>query len=255
MTIIHKEYRIVMPITTQKYNICQLYTVAALSKSESTGDTSIKIVENKDYDHEVLGHCRKTHKILNLNSKVPYIIRKCMPSNDALKLVETAYNAYPKCSTTYTNKYFNENTFKMTVNSVHVDGVDFQDNINEMPANIWKNTKVDYIDIAVDGEYEVKPSDYISQKAKIGPLHKGWIEDFKKQNIPLMTCYKQVSIEINCFGLGWLVNEVEKQLRKIFATSHQQMFCQMDDWYDLTIEDIRKIEEETKKLLDNIKEA
>jgi Phosphatidylinositol transfer protein len=38
--------------------------------------------------------------------------------------------------------------------------------------------------------------------------------------------------------------------RKLFLNFHRQVFCWMDQWYGLTMLDIRRIEEETKRDLD-----
>ncbi|TBT97470.1 phosphatidylinositol transfer protein [Hamiltosporidium tvaerminnensis] len=267
MTTLRKEYRIVLPVTLSEYNIAQLYTVAEMSKSESTGDTSIEILENIDFDHEIYGKCRKTIKTMNLNSKVPSVIRKVLPSK-ALSLEEVAYNLFPKCVTTYTNKAFSSSSFKVTVESLHIDGNIYKENIFNKSIGEWKETKVEYIDISktiVDTKYD--PTVFRSEKKGIGPLviqsrdgkdksknkeYKDWIEECVDKNIPLMTCYKYVTVEINYFGFGWLTKEVDRNIQKIFIGAHQKLFCDMDNWCDLTLEDIRQIEVTTKEELKKI---
>ena len=39
---------------------------------------------------------------------------------------------------------------------------------------------------------------------------------------------------------------------KFFGSFHRQVFCWMDEWYGLTMDDIRRIEDETKKELDKV---
>ena len=41
--------------------------------------------------------------------------------------------------------------------------------------------------------------------------------------------------------------------RRLFLTFHRQVFCEVDKFVDLTMEDIRKIEDETKKALDEVR--
>ncbi|KAF7684604.1 Phosphatidylinositol transfer protein alpha isoform [Astathelohania contejeani] len=243
MTILKKEYRIVLPLTISEYNIGQLYTVAQMSKSESTGDTSIIILENKDDVHPVLGKCRKTVKIMNLGSKVPAIIRKCV-SDKALSLTEEAYNAFPRCNTHYVNNYFSSEKFSVSVESVHEEGAALRNDVFGDAEAI-----VDFIDIggpAVDKRYD--PSKHQNSRGPLGPE---WIRRCQEKGIPLMTCYKKVTIQVNCFGLGWVTKEVDKQMRNIFLISHQQLFCSMDDWINLSLQDIRDIEEQTKKELES----
>ena len=41
-----------------------------------------------------------------------------------------------------------------------------------------------------------------------------------------------------------------QQEKRLFTNFHRQVFCWMDKWYGLTMDDIRRIEEETKHELD-----
>jgi hypothetical protein len=40
------------------------------------------------------------------------------------------------------------------------------------------------------------------------------------------------------------------QEERLFRNFHRQLFCWMDQWYGLTMQDIRKLEAEAKKELD-----
>ena len=37
--------------------------------------------------------------------------------------------------------------------------------------------------------------------------------------------------------------------KRVFTKFHREVCCWIDQWYGLTIEDIRRIEEETKRIL------
>lgn len=249
MAIVHIEYRIVLPLTLEEYNISQLYVVAQLSKSESTGDTSIKILENTDYEHEAFGKCRKTVKIMNLNSKVPGFIRAIVPSKKALRLEETAYNAYPRCNTNYKNLYFSESTFKMQVDSLHKSGADFEDNVLNLPDNLYSKTKIVYLDISEN----IINKDFDPKKVEgRGVNGKGWIEKCKENGVPLMTCYKHVTVEVNFFPFGSIAGKIADKMKDIFLEAHQRLYCEIDNWISMTIDDIRKLEEETKNDLEKI---
>ena len=93
------------------------------------------------------------------------------------------------------------------------------------------------------------PSKFRSEKANRGPLGKEW----RKTTQPMMCCYKLVMGEFKWFGLQ---NKVEKFIQhaeqRIFFIFHRQIFCWMDKWYGLTMEDIRNLEEKTKKELDDV---
>lgn len=87
-----------------------------------------------------------------------------------------------------------------------------------------------------------------------------------------MTCYKLVTAKFKWFGLQnkieQLIHEVcdfaksmtltatkidtPQTERKIFLLFHRQVFCWLDRWYGLTIQDIREIEERTINELDEV---
>ncbi|RWS16681.1 phosphatidylinositol transfer protein alpha isoform-like protein, partial [Dinothrombium tinctorium] len=71
---------------------------------------------------------------------------------------------------------------------------------------------------------------------------------------PVMTCYKLVTVEFKWFGLQNKVESfIQKTERRIFLNFHRQVFCWIDRWYGLTIEDIRELEDKTKKELDELR--
>ena len=44
-----------------------------------------------------------------------------------------------------------------------------------------------------------------------------------------------------------------KQEKRIFTNFHRQLFCWIDKWIDLTIEDIRRMEDETQNELEAVR--
>lgn len=45
-----------------------------------------------------------------------------------------------------------------------------------------------------------------------------------------------------------------QQEKRLFTKFHRQVFCWLDKWIDLTMDDIRRMEEETQKELDEVTE-
>lgn len=85
-----------------------------------------------------------------------------------------------------------------------------------------------------------------SRKTERGPLEHKWFSDCQ----PVMTCYKLVTVEVKIFGLqtrmeGFIVNNQ----KRILITFHRRMFLTIDDWCELTMEDINRLEIQTKKEL------
>lgn len=126
--------------------------------------------------------------------------------------------------------------------------------MHELPEDKLKQREVINIDIANDpvlaSDYKETedPKKFKSQKTGRGPLVGA---DWPKKVDPVMTCYKLVTCEFKWFGLQTRVEQfIQKSERRLFTSFHRQVFCWMDSWYGLTMDDIRAIEDKTKEELD-----
>lgn len=71
-----------------------------------------------------------------------------------------------------------------------------------------------------------------------------------------MCAYKLVTVKFKWWGLQNKVeNFIHKQEKRLFTNFHRQLFCWLDKWVDLTMDDIRRMEEETKKQLDEVSDT
>jgi len=91
------------------------------------------------------------------------------------------------------------------------------------------------------------PSKFHSNKSGRGPLLGKWQDAVD----PVMTCYKLVTVEFKWFGLQNRVeNFIQRAERRLFTNFHRQVFCWIDKWYGMTMEDIRALEEKVRDELD-----
>lgn len=257
-----KEYRVTMPLTVEEYQIGQLYSVAEASKNETGGGEGVEVRKNEPFtDHPgLLGgrftHGQYTYKVYHLQSKVPSIIRMIAPKG-ALEIHEEAWNAYPYCRTVLTNPGYMNSNFVICVESMHCPDTGDQENVHELPPEKLKNREVVRIDIANDSvaskDYKETedPAKFASNKTGRGPLiGPNWHRSVK----PVMTCYKLVTCEFKWFGLQNKVESyIQKTERRLFLNFHRQVFCWIDRWHGLTIQDIREIEERTRRELDELR--
>ncbi|KAG7214296.1 hypothetical protein INR49_023184, partial [Caranx melampygus] len=95
VTMLIKEYRIILPVSVEEYQVGQLYAVAEASKSETGGGEGVEVLVNEPYENDGQKG-QYTHKIYHLQSKVPGIVRALAPKG-ALEVHEKAWNAYPYC--------------------------------------------------------------------------------------------------------------------------------------------------------------
>lgn len=162
-------------------------------------------------------------------------------------IVEYSWNAFPHCRTEYYNAYYGDK-FMLSVETIHANDRGTQGNAVSLPAEEIEKRKVDYINIACADSY-VKmgdgedPSRFVSAKTGRGSLKPRFIEDHD----PIMCCYKVVKFRFKVFALQSKVESWGQQygIRNPFLQAHRRLFCWMDEWYGLTIEDIRKMEDET----------
>jgi hypothetical protein len=247
--VLIKEYRVPLPLTVEEYQVAQLFTVADMSKSETKGDTAVEILVNEPYDDSELGKGQYTHKIYHLGSRVPRWIAAICPSS-ALKLEEKAWNSYPYCRTVLTNGFLRDR-FSLTVESWHKDDVLDLENVHELPPEKLKQREVIYVDISKtehmdpkDVSSESDPTTFRSIKTNRGPLKDGWINQSK----PRMCCYKLITIKFKVFGFETRVESfIAKTQLNMLLKFHRQLFCLIDQWFGLTMEDIRRLEDDAKR--------
>jgi len=262
--MIIKEFRVILPLTVDEYRIGQLYTVAEASKNQTGGGEGVEIVVNEAFNersHPLVGNStyktgQYTLKMYHLESKIPGFVRAVMPKG-SMVLQEDAWNAFPYCKTVLTNPGYMKENMEISIETMHKNDNGTTENIHRLPDAEWKTVEVIKIDIANDDidkkDYKEAedPKKFYSEKTKRGKLTKTWIDNAN----PVMTCYKLVKAK---FSFKLISSIVEKMIingeRRIFTLFHRQLFCTIDSWIELTIEDIRKIEEDTKKKLDEARQ-
>uniref|UniRef100_A0A8B9LD40 Phosphatidylinositol transfer protein membrane associated 2 n=1 Tax=Astyanax mexicanus TaxID=7994 RepID=A0A8B9LD40_ASTMX len=118
---------------------------------------------------------------------------------------------------------------------------------------------IDPIDIVKDiiapHEYlaEEDPKLYKSLKTQRGPLNDDWIEEININPgaMPVMCAYKLCKVEFRYWGMQSKIERFihDVGLRKVMVRAHRQAWCWQDEWYGLTMEDIRQLELETQLAL------
>ncbi|XP_040467598.1 phosphatidylinositol transfer protein beta isoform isoform X2 [Aptenodytes patagonicus] len=254
--VLIKEFRVVLPCSVQEYQVGQLYSVAEASKNETGGGEGIQVLKNEPYEKDG-EKGQYTHKIYHLKSKVPGFVRMIAPEG-SLVFHEKAWNAYPYCRTIVTNEYMKDDFF-IKIETWHKPDLGTSENVHNLDPNTWKSVEVVHIDIA--DRTQVEPGDYKadedpalfqSVKTKRGPLGPNWKKELATdEECPKMCAYKLVTIKFKWWGLQNKVeNFIQKQEKRIFTNFHRQLFCWIDKWIDLTMEDIRRMEDETQKELE-----
>lgn len=241
------EYQIAMPVSVEEYQVAQLFAVAKASEQETTGEDGVEIVKNEPFEQDgVKG--QYTFKIYHLGKRLPGWLSSMLPK-DLKQVREEAWNAFPNCKTVISSPYLGEK-FEIKIESKHLPfdaAVGMLPNVHGLDEKQLKKRSVEVVDIAfshVDDKKCPDPKTFKSTKTGRGPLDKkGW----QLTANPAMVCYKLCSIKVDYALVG---GKVEKWIqgfeKNLFTTFHRKVFCWIDDWFGLSIADIRRMEEETR---------
>ncbi|KFM78565.1 Phosphatidylinositol transfer protein alpha isoform, partial [Stegodyphus mimosarum] len=142
--------------------------------------------------------------------------------------------------------------FFISIETMHCADRGDQENVHELPPEKLRIREVEYIDIGNDPvapkDYKETedPSKFKSEKTGRGSLTGNWRDTVN----PVMCAYKLVTVEFKWFGLQTKVESfIQSAEQRLFLKFHREVFCWIDQWYGLTMADIRRMEEETKNAL------
>uniref|UniRef100_A0A1A9VQB3 Phosphatidylinositol transfer protein N-terminal domain-containing protein n=1 Tax=Glossina austeni TaxID=7395 RepID=A0A1A9VQB3_GLOAU len=250
--VLTKEYRICMPLSCEEYQIGQLYMIARHSYEQSSNGEGVEIITNEPCEDETYGKGQYTEKPVCLYGFSPYVlVYFILQKNRGIFIpLQKQCSFVPKLNILIRTKYEDNNG-----NS---------ENSLNLTADQLKHRLVDNIDIAFDelsnGKHYKKEEDpkfFTSKKTNRGCLIEGWRDTDK----PIMCSYKLVDVSFEVWGLQTKVEEfIHRSIRDILLLGHRQAFAWIDDWYDMSLDDVRAYEHEThqetnKKLNINNKTA
>ncbi|XP_063066410.1 membrane-associated phosphatidylinositol transfer protein 2-like [Engraulis encrasicolus] len=252
-----KEYRIPMPLSVEEYRIAQLYMIQKKSREESCGEGSgVEILENRPYSDGPGGEGQYTHKVYHIGQHIPGWFRSILPKA-ALRVEEESWNAYPYTRTRYTCPFVEK--FSIDIETYYKPDTGTKEDVFNLSNSEKRERTVDPIDIVKDviapHEYlaEEDPRLYRSEKTLRGPLTDEWIQQLEDDPSigPVMCAYKLCKVEFRYWGMQSKIERFihDVGLRKVMVRAHRQAWCWQDEWYGLTIEDIRQLELETQLAL------
>ncbi|XP_059092969.1 protein retinal degeneration B-like isoform X1 [Tigriopus californicus] len=261
-----KEYRIPLPMTVEEYRIAQLYMIAKKSREESKGtESGVEIMVNEPYTDGPGGSGQYTHKIYHVGSHLPGWFKSLLPKS-ALTVEEQAWNAYPYTKTKFTCPFVEK--FSLEIETYYTPDGGHLENVFNLTDSEKRNRVVDLIDVVKDQdgtEFEdpvaEDPTVYVSEKTLRGPLSEDWIEEYWSEckgkvqptetGKSIMCAYKLCKVEFRYWGMQSKIERFihDVALRKTMLKAHLQAWTWQDEWFGLTMEDIRTIEKETAELL------
>ncbi|CAG03140.1 unnamed protein product, partial [Tetraodon nigroviridis] len=196
-----------------QYRIGQLYMISKHSHEQSERGEGVEVVQNEPYDDPEHGSGQFTEKRIYLNNKLPSWARAVVPK--IFYLTEKAWNYYPYTITEYTCSF-------LPKFSIHIE-TKYEDN---------------------KGSNDNDPRSFKSKKTDRGLLQEGWINS----QDPIMCSYKLVTVKFEVWGLQSRVEQfVHKVIRDVLLLGHRQAFAWVDEWIDMTMEEVREFERATQE--------
>ncbi|XP_050762689.1 membrane-associated phosphatidylinositol transfer protein 2 isoform X3 [Gymnogyps californianus] len=202
------------------------------------------------------GNGQYTHKVYHIGMHIPSWFRSILPKA-ALRVEEESWNAYPYTRTRYTCPFVEK--FSIDIETYYKTDPGEHVNVFNLSPAEKRQTILDPIDIVKDPipphEYKAEedPKLYKSVKTKRGPLSEDWIQEYKNNpgRCPIMCAYKLCKVEFRYWGMQSKIERFihDVGLRKVMVRAHRQAWCWQDEWYGLTIEDIRQLEKEAQLML------
>ncbi|XP_045698521.1 membrane-associated phosphatidylinositol transfer protein 2 isoform X8 [Phyllostomus hastatus] len=253
--MIIKEYRIPLPMTVEEYRIAQLYMIQKKSRNETYGEGSgVEILENRPYTDGPGGSGQYTHKVYHVGMHIPSWFRSILPKA-ALRVVEESWNAYPYTRTRFTCPFVEK--FSIDIETFYKTDAGENPNVFSLSPVEKNQLTIDFIDIVKDpvppNEYrtEEDPKLFRSTKTQRGPLSDNWIEEYKQQVFPIMCAYKLCKVEFRYWGMQSKIERFihDTGLRKVMVRAHRQAWCWQDEWFGLSMENIRELEKEAQLML------
>uniref|UniRef100_M3ZAR7 Phosphatidylinositol transfer protein membrane associated 1 n=1 Tax=Nomascus leucogenys TaxID=61853 RepID=M3ZAR7_NOMLE len=224
------------------------------SREESSGEGSgVEILANRPYTDGPGGSGQYTHKVYHVGSHIPGWFRALLPKA-ALQVEEESWNAYPYTRTRYTCPFVEK--FSIEIETYYLPDGGQQPNVFNLSGAERRQRILDTIDIVRDavapGEYKAEedPRLYRSVKTGRGPLSDDWART-AAQTGPLMCAYKLCKVEFRYWGMQAKIEQFihDVGLRRVMLRAHRQAWCWQDEWTELSMADIRALEEETARML------
>ncbi|KAF8718658.1 hypothetical protein HU200_024957 [Digitaria exilis] len=247
-----KEFRIVMPLSMEEYEIGLSYTIMKMEQQNTNSKEGVEVLQQVPFEDEKLGKGQLTSKVYHLQSKIPSWMKGFAPAS-ALTVHEDSWCAFPKSRTGRQCPLFSK--CSLTIDTVNRPDNGCSENAHNLNSEQLAAREVEIIDIAsMTRDYwskmisapNIDLTTFKSQRTERGPLLKGWMDSCR----PVMTTYKLVVMDAPIWGLGERLEDfIIAGERALFLACHRLCFAWIDEWYGMNVEQIREMERQTEMLL------
>ena len=253
------ELRIQMPLSSSELEVGLRYTTVQAMYEEAGDGTGTEFVYNQAYNYPGSQQFpfryrsgQYTYKIHKAGNRLPWWVRSFIGGQKAA-LHEESWNSYPFFRTVFSMPDLLRDKFSGILETLVVedDRRGNYDNVFNLGADDLEKRLLVDIDISeamFDKTYNNDPTMFKSAKTGRGPLDKDW----KEKTTPIISIYELLVVELDIPES--LVPDRAKAFMirmaiKLTWKYYRKMFCSLDEWIDLTMEDTRKLEKECAERL------
>ncbi|KAK8807108.1 hypothetical protein WA158_003867 [Blastocystis sp. Blastoise] len=255
------EFRIALPIDYKDVDIAYHYMICKAVEEVTGGGEGCDWADHKKitlsdpttYEtpihkfHTTVHEAFYEYKKYSVMAMCPAFAKKILPKEDLVMDEETIMADHYSQSIN-TLSCFEDNKFKIYCETKFINKNDAIDNVFDLTEkelndrtvftyDLFKNTKLRKI---------CDMSTFHSEKKNIGPFQENWIET--TPNI----CYfcRVLKVDVNIFGIGQIICAFFKKQQEVFNQQIcLQMLQYMDEWSDMTMNDMENYEENVRKEL------
>ncbi|KAL5251544.1 hypothetical protein ACHWQZ_G017048 [Mnemiopsis leidyi] len=260
------EFRIELPFTVEQLEIGRRYTTIMMSKLETGGGEGVEIIINEPRQGPIPGETsgaviesRYTHKVIYLASKVPSVIQRLAPTG-SLEVHEISWNAFSYTRTYLSNHYMKE-AFYFDIETQHLAGGGDRENVHQLDEQNLAKRQVIKLDLSrvpsSDYNLDTDPESCLMEKGSLSLKEGVWVNlDEDSTSVPLSTVYSLQRLTFQWWGLQEKVESIiVKAQTRLLTKYYRMLVCSSDDWLDLTMDDIEKLETEAKNELDQLRNS
>ncbi|CAD6210722.1 unnamed protein product [Miscanthus lutarioriparius] len=229
-------------MSMEEYEIGLSYTIVKMEQQNTNSKEGVEVLQQVPFEDEKLGKGQFTSKIYHLQRALHLpALSQCMRTLGVHFQRAEQCPLFSKCS--------------LTIDTVIRPDNGCSENVHNSTSEQLAAREIEIIDIAsISRDYwskvivapNVDLTTFKSQRTERGPLLKGWMDSC----VPVMTTYKLVIMDAPIWGLGERLEDcIIAGERALFLACHRLCFAWIDEWYGMTMEQIREMERQTDMLL------
>ncbi|KAL8151045.1 hypothetical protein V2J09_020853 [Rumex salicifolius] len=241
--VLIKEFRIVMPMSLEEYEIAQAYTVIKLQQETATSTEGVDVLENQAFEDNVYGKGHYTSKVYRFQR---FQLGLQVLHHPILSLCKRKLGMHIQDA----NQSPCFNKLVLTIETIHLADNGKSENVHGLNKQKLASRQVETIDIASSvrdcwsylvGCCDADFSQFRSTMTGRGPLLEGWSERCS----PVMTAYKLVTVDAPYWGFGKRLEQaIIAGERALFLESHRHCFAWIDDWYGMSGSQLLELEQD-----------